>query len=77
MLMDFKIFLLSLQPNMNEMDKRKLEIILIDQQEELDTKRSLHFCQRKEEDLIDLNSPQAQVVIRKNIYNSLVDTNEI
>lgn len=45
------------------MDKRKLEIILADQQEELDAKRFLHFCQRKEEDLIDLDSPQAQVVI--------------
>ena len=45
------------------MDKRTLETILLDQQEELEGKRSLRFCQRKEEDLIDLDSPQAQVVI--------------
>lgn len=40
-----------------------LEIILADQVEELTMKNNLHFCQRKEEDLIDLKSPQAQVVI--------------
>lgn len=45
------------------MDKRILENILSDQAEELAMKRSLHFCQRKEEDKIDLNSTQAQVVI--------------
>lgn len=45
------------------MDKRTLEIILVDQKEELDAKSTLRFCQRKEEDLIDLESPQAQVVI--------------
>jgi predicted AAA+ superfamily ATPase len=45
------------------MDKRILENILSDQAEELKLKQSLHFCQRKEEDLIDLNSTQAQVVI--------------
>lgn len=45
------------------MDKRILEIVLADQAEELALKRKLHFCQRKEEEYIDLNSPQAQVVI--------------
>ncbi|MDE6553397.1 MAG: ATP-binding protein [Muribaculaceae bacterium] len=45
------------------MDKRTLEIILVDQQEELNERRSMRFCQRKEEDQIDLDSPQAQVVI--------------
>jgi hypothetical protein len=45
------------------MDKRVLETILSDQQEELEQKRSLHFCRRNEEDKIDLNSPQAQVII--------------
>lgn len=45
------------------MDKRILETILADQAEELVLKRSQHFCQRKEEDKIDLNSTQAQVVI--------------
>ena len=45
------------------MDKRKLETILTDQAEELALKNDIRFCQRKEEDLIDLESPQAQVVI--------------
>lgn len=45
------------------MDKRVLETILIDQAEELRLKQSIRFCQRQEEDLIDFNSPQAQVVI--------------
>ena len=44
-------------------DKRILETILTDQAEELALKHSRHFCQRKEEGLIDLDSPQAQVVI--------------
>lgn len=45
------------------MDKRTLETILADQAEELVLKQTLHFCQRKEEDKIDLKSTQAQVVI--------------
>lgn len=45
------------------MDKRILETILTDQVEELALKQSIRFCQRKEEDSIDLNSTQAQVVI--------------
>ncbi|MDE5791658.1 MAG: ATP-binding protein [Muribaculaceae bacterium] len=45
------------------MDKRILETILADQAEELTQKGNLHFCQRKEEDLIELESTQAQVVI--------------
>ncbi|MCD8302549.1 MAG: ATP-binding protein [Prevotellaceae bacterium] len=45
------------------MDKRILETILSDQLEELEMKRSMHFCQRAEEDLVDLQSTQAQVVI--------------
>ncbi|MDE6287769.1 MAG: ATP-binding protein [Muribaculaceae bacterium] len=45
------------------MDKRTLETVLADQAEELSLKRRLHFCKRKEEDRIDLNSTQAQVVI--------------
>lgn len=47
----------------SHMDKRILETILADQAEELALKQSLHFCKRKEEDQIDLNSTQAQVVI--------------
>lgn len=45
------------------MDKRTLEGILLDQKEELTVKRRKRFCRRQEEDLIDLDSPQAQVVI--------------
>ncbi len=45
------------------MDKRILETILEDQAEELERKRLQHFCKRKEEELIDLTSTQAQVVI--------------
>lgn len=45
------------------MDKRILENILTDQTEELALKRHIHFCKRDEENLIDLDSPQAQVVI--------------
>ncbi|MDE6296070.1 MAG: ATP-binding protein [Muribaculaceae bacterium] len=45
------------------MDKRILETILADQLEELNRKSKLSFCQREEENLIDLQSPQAQVVI--------------
>ena len=45
------------------MDKRLLENILADQADELAQKQKIRFCKRKEEDLIDLNSPQAQVVI--------------
>lgn len=45
------------------MDKRLLETILTDQAEELKVKKTINFCHRDEEDMIDLNSPQAQVVI--------------
>ena len=44
-------------------DKRVLETILRDQQEELVFRRSEKLCHRKEESMIDLNSTQAQVVI--------------
>lgn len=45
------------------MDKRILETILADQAEDLAQRKTLQFCQRPEEDKIDLNSTQAQVVI--------------
>ena len=45
------------------LDKRTLELILTDQQEELEAKRNDWLCHRSEESLIDLKSPQAQVVI--------------
>lgn len=44
-------------------DKRILENILSDQWDEIEMKISKRFCSRKEEALVDLNSPQAQVVI--------------
>ena len=44
-------------------DKRTLEVILTDQQEELDAKRDERLCHRPEVNLVDLKSPQAQVVI--------------
>lgn len=42
---------------------RELEVIFADQQEELEEKRKISFCQRMEERLIDLHSTQAQVII--------------
>lgn len=45
------------------MDKEKLKQILIDQTEELGTQSIPNLCHRKEEDLVDLNSHLAQVVI--------------
>jgi hypothetical protein len=46
-----------------KMDKRVLELILTDQAEELSLKQSTRYCRRMEEDKIELDSPQAQVVI--------------
>ena len=45
------------------LDKRNLEQILSDQQEELEIRRGETLCHRPEEALIDLSSTQAQVVI--------------
>lgn len=42
---------------------RTLETILSDQLDELKVRHAAHFCRRKEENKVDLNSPQAQVVI--------------
>lgn len=63
------------------MDKRILETILIDQVEELAMRGRARFCRRMEEDLIDLKSPQAQVVIgvRRSgkstlCYNALINS---
>ncbi len=44
-------------------DKRTLEIILSDQKEEIDNWTNEYLCPRNEERLVDLESPQAQVVI--------------
>lgn len=47
----------------SDLDKRTLEIILSDQKHEVDNWSNQHLCSRNEEHLVDLNSPQAQVVI--------------
>lgn len=44
-------------------DKRTLEIVLNDQKTEIDNWSSQHLCNRQEKGVVDLNSPQAQVVI--------------
>lgn len=44
-------------------DKRNLELILSDQKAEIESRKSERLCYRQEEQLVDLNSPQAQVVI--------------
>ncbi len=44
-------------------DKRELELILNDQKKEIIGRREEVLCRRTEEQLVDLNSPQAQVVI--------------
>ena len=44
-------------------DKRSLETILVDQKAEIDGWRNEQLCARYEERLVDLESPQAQVVI--------------
>lgn len=44
-------------------DKRMLEFILTDQQEEIFSRAQETLCRRNEETLVDLSSPQAQVVI--------------
>lgn len=44
-------------------DKRTLEVILNDQKQEIDNWSNEYLCSRNEEDLVDLNSPQAQVVV--------------
>ena len=44
-------------------DKRTLEFILTDQQEELESRADETLCNRMEEKEIDLKSPQAQFVI--------------
>lgn len=47
----------------NVIDKRILEVIFNDQKTELNDWSNEYLCHRNEESLIDLNSPQAQVVI--------------
>ena len=42
---------------------RSLEVILSDQKGEIEARRDENLCTRREEQLVDLDSPQAQVVI--------------
>ena len=44
-------------------DKRTLEVILNDQKSEMEGWTDEFLCSRNEESLVDLGSPQAQVVI--------------
>ncbi len=44
-------------------DKRNLEIVLSDQKEEIRRRQEEQLCARREEQLVDLGSPQAQVVV--------------
>lgn len=44
-------------------DRRTLEVIFSDQKAEIDNWSDEHLCSRNEERLVDLDSPQAQVVI--------------
>lgn len=44
-------------------DKRLLEVVLNDQKSEIDNWSEEDYCQRNEKSLVDLDSPQAQVVI--------------
>lgn len=58
-----KIVYLQCQKKFSMIDKRTLEYILTDQQEELEEKAQDELCQRKEVVLVDTKSTQAQVVI--------------
>lgn len=46
-----------------KIDARIIEKIVANQREELDYRRTRRYCYRQEVELVDLNSPQAQVVI--------------
>ena len=52
-----------MQKKQTVIDKRTLEVILNDQRNEVETWTDEHLCSRNEERLVDLGSPQAQVVI--------------
>lgn len=45
------------------MDKRVIETIINDERLELEAKGKMRLCKRKETELVDMDSPQAQVVI--------------
>lgn len=52
-----------MQMKQSNIDKRILEVILSDQKTEIDNWSNESLCSRNEQRIIDLNSPQAQVVI--------------
>ena len=52
-----------MQKNRAMIDKRALEFILTDQQEELEKRATETLCHRAEEKAVDIQSSQAQVVI--------------
>lgn len=52
-----------MQKDLSIIDKRTLEVVLEDQKRELEAWSSDNYCSRSEADLVDLGSPQAQVVI--------------
>lgn len=45
------------------MDIKNIETVLLEQKEEFDFRLQKDYCSRPEEDLVDLNSHLAQVVI--------------
>ena len=45
------------------MNIREIEIVVLDQKEELEKMKTQEFCHRPQEDLINMNSNLAQVVI--------------
>lgn len=58
-----RIFIIFVPMKETVIDKRTLEAILIDQKSEIDNWPNEYLCSRNESNLVDLNSPQAQVVI--------------
>ena len=62
--MRYKIIIITFVPmKQNTISKRDLETVLLEQKEEILNKADEKLCSRKEESQIDLESPQAQVVI--------------
>ena len=59
-----KLYLCAIKLNAM-IDKRTLEFILTDQQEELETKSEDLLCHRQEEALVDINSPESQHFVIK------------
>ena len=58
----YKISITFATMNTTKIDKRTLETILSDQKAEVESWSNKQLCSRSEESLVELNSPQAQVV---------------